>query len=300
MCLGYKSLALLCSIYSPVVASGATFIDPPAYPQAGYDLATSPSYGLGSTVDIKWMIEPPRNVSLALFQLSGATSLYPYENLFSNLDAGVTSFLWTVQTAKDLGFSHNFWMCLFEENTTHAAACTNFFNITSTDAGIQAPVTTGSGLTTQTRKYSTNTQTSVPTIITAPDIVPKPIATATASSISTSGPIAMPTYIISSTSTSTATSISTPASTMIPSTPAPSGLSTLAKAGLGIGVAVGALFLAGAGFLARTHWKRWRETPIETNYITRSKMFQSPGSSTSLFQYHRTKTPLPENASGWT
>jgi hypothetical protein len=68
-----------------------------------------------------------------------------------NLDAGVTSFLWTVQTAKDLGFSDNFWMCLFEENTTHAAACTNFFNITSTDAGIQAPVTTGSGLTTQTR-----------------------------------------------------------------------------------------------------------------------------------------------------
>jgi hypothetical protein len=68
-----------------------------------------------------------------------------------NLDAGVTSFLWTVQTAKDLGFSHNFWMCLFEENTSHAAACTNFFNITSIDAGIQAPITTSSGLTTQTR-----------------------------------------------------------------------------------------------------------------------------------------------------
>jgi hypothetical protein len=83
MCLGYKSFALLCSIYSPVVASGATFINPPAYPQGGYDLATSPSYGVGSTVDIKWTIEPRRNVSLALFQLSGATSLYPYENLFS-------------------------------------------------------------------------------------------------------------------------------------------------------------------------------------------------------------------------
>lgn len=83
MCLALKSLALLCSISSTVAASGAAFINPPAYPQSGYNLATSPSYGLGSTVDIKWTIEPQRNVSLALFQLSGTTSLYPYEYLFS-------------------------------------------------------------------------------------------------------------------------------------------------------------------------------------------------------------------------
>lgn len=162
-------------MYSTVVTGSAVFINPPPYPQAGYDLAASPSYALGSTLDIKWTMEPQGNVSLALFQLSGTTPLYPYENVFSmflhyleatdmnikypladpittdDLDTGVTSFLWKAHTEKDLSFSNNFWMCLFPGDTTHAVSCTNFFNITSTDAGIEASSTTGSGLTTQTR-----------------------------------------------------------------------------------------------------------------------------------------------------
>lgn len=64
-------------------------------------------------------------------------------------DARVTSFLWTVKTTKDLSFSHNFWICLFMEDSTNASACTDFFNITSTDAGIRVPST--ATLTTQTQ-----------------------------------------------------------------------------------------------------------------------------------------------------
>lgn len=71
----------------------------------------------------------------------------------------------------------------------------------------------------------------------------------------------------------------------------PPNLSTASKAGLGVGVTFGALFIIGASYLAFSRWKKWREMPIETNYITRIKLFGQTDSSMSYFQDNQLKTP---------
>lgn len=127
------------------------------------------------------------------------------DSLQENISWSVTSLSWTVQTTKNLTFSPMFYLCLFIYGETTSEANSHFFNISNPDAS-------------STTSSSTITQglTTTPVQLTLPTTT---VSTPPASSQTTLQP------------TDTATIIQ-------PAEASTSGLSTGAKAGIGIGVSV--------------------------------------------------------------
>ncbi|KAH8703512.1 hypothetical protein BGW36DRAFT_423073 [Talaromyces proteolyticus] len=271
--------AFLSPLCASLVSSDAVFTNPPPFAQSGYEATQNPVYATGSTLQISWTTGSAKgNTSLALFQLNGTTSMYPYEFLANNQGADVTSLAWTVQTDKNLTISNMFWMCLFPEGSSDAEACTHFFNITG---GHKAGALMSAG--------PDSSSSLGPITMTASSMEFSSFTTTFTSS---------PTSIAQSASMPTVVAVSTSASsTITSSSPAPdstsSALTTVEKAGLGVGVSVGALFAVGGGWLAFSRWRKWRETPVETNARTRNYIYGY--SREKLDSMSRISTPH----SGW-
>ncbi|KAK8098938.1 uncharacterized protein PG998_012179 [Apiospora kogelbergensis] len=190
---------------------GQRFVSPgeSSGPQPPGSSLSNTVYSVGSHFYIAWEnANKTRQLSIVLFQLDGEELVYPFEYIEQRL-TGRSTIDWTVATSKDLSFSSNFLLNMFYDGDSKPVAVSKRFNITDT------------------RKTSTSTTST--------------------SLISTSGLISTP---------PTSTAASTPALVATSSAPEHAtddgaggeGLSTGAKAGIGVAVPVVALLGIGAGY----------------------------------------------------
>lgn len=192
-----------------------TFVSPgPSSSDHDYSLNTI--HRIRSNFHVAWDgTNSSRPVSIVLFQSNGTDLVYPFEYVQQSM-VNRFSYDWTVVTNKDLSFSHLFLFNIFYDGELDPVAVSQKFNITDSS---ENPSTTSDSTSTTSATRPTSSATSASATFTP----------------------------------STAATSAAPVPTASTDPDQSGGLSTGAKVGIGIAVAVLALGGIAAGYFLYRH-----------------------------------------------
>ncbi|KAI0184541.1 hypothetical protein EV127DRAFT_486010 [Xylaria flabelliformis] len=214
--------------FVPIVAgqSPGQFFNPPKAVEGTHDYSTNPVYLLGETQTIKFTTGYS-NYSINLWQeILGQGAASKGQGIFSTENGAVTQFDWQVQVYQfDLSASSVFFLWLTSstlnsDGTEPMSVTSHYFNISSN------PSPSGSSSST-----SSSTRTDLPTQLSTSSLLPTTTTTTTSLPIATSS-----------------------------QNPAPGGLNTGAKAGIGVGAS-----LAGVAIITLS-WLLFRRSKQKHSY----------------------------------
>ncbi|KAI0972728.1 hypothetical protein F4678DRAFT_460293 [Xylaria arbuscula] len=237
------------------------FFNPPDAVMGTHDYSTNPLYSLGTTQTIKFTTIY-RNYAINIWQeTQGENAAIRGPSIFSTEDGAVTQFDWQVQLYQfDLSASNIFFLWLTssspnEDGSDPVSVTSHYFNISD----------------------SSDTPNSLSTT---------PHSTLSATSTR------FPSTSLSTARTSTVTFSSTMTPQISTASSTPSGLSTGAKAGIGVGASLGGLVIIITAFLVfrrlkhRHSYEAPKHTRSQGNYSSGDK----PESQDPSFQGYKIQT----------
>ncbi|KAI1304512.1 hypothetical protein F5Y03DRAFT_357612 [Xylaria venustula] len=245
------------------------FFNPPDAVMGTHDYSTNLVYSLGTTQTIKFTTTY-RNYAINIWQQTrGEDAATRGPSIFSTEDGAVTQFDWQVQLYQfDLSASNIFFLWLTsnspnEDGSDPVSVTSHYFNISDNS-------NTPNSFSTTPHSTLTVTSTQLPS---------------TAFSTARTSTVTSPSTSIPKTSTASST---------------PSGLSTGAKAGIGIGATLGGLAIIITAFLLfrRSRQKHSYEAPEHTRSQGNYSSGDKPESQDMSFQGYKTQTSPVELGHG--